>query len=484
MIQKHAHFIAGLSTESADGARQDLVSPSTGHAYASTAMGSAHDVHRAVSAASAQLDDGPWRQINAEQRGQLLLRLAALVERDTDMLADMDADATGRAPIEPRLLDLPSAVTSFRAAAGWAHQINGRTIPTAGHLGMKTMSYTVRDPVGVVGVILPLHTPIMTASSKLAALLAAGCSMVVKPAKETPQSTLHLARLCQEAGVPDGVVNVVTGLGSVVGRALCEHPGVSKVCFTGSHRSAEAVLAVTSRSLKRVQLELLGSSSQIVFDDASFELALRGCAMSLFINQGQTNASGSRILAQRGIAEELAHALSTATRFIKVGNPRSPGVNMGPLATRSQFERVNHFIESGIREGAELLAGGVSARTDGWFVQPTIFANVSHLMSIARDEVLGPVGAVIPFDSDEQALQMANGSAHASAATVWTEDLVRAHQVAIRLKARAIGVNCWNPTHANLPRTGLTPDDSGTCGGLADVMSCTEEKAITLQIAA
>jgi acyl-CoA reductase-like NAD-dependent aldehyde dehydrogenase len=482
MPQALAHFIAGLSEESSDGARMDLIDPLNGRVCGTAALGGAEDVDRAVLAARSQLCGGLWSRLDVHHRGQLLRRLADLVERDTDILADMDATAIGRSPMEPRLIDVPHAVASFQAAAGWTHQMAGRTIPTSGHMGTRTMAYTLRHPVGVVGAILPCSAPLMTTSSTLAALLAAGCTVVVKPAKETPQSALHLARLCQEAGFPDGVVNVVTGLGEVVGQALCEHPKVSKISFTGCRETGRAVQRAAGASFKRVTLALGGKSAQIVFEDAPLDLALRGCAMGLFINQGQMRAAGSRILVQRGVARQLAHALARAARAIRVGNPRQHGVHMGPLAKRSQFDRVNRYIQLGIDEGAELLAGGVSTACEGWFVQPTLFANADNRMTIAREEIFGPVGTIIPFDTQEQAVELANDSSYGLSATVWTADLARAHQVASRVEVGAVGVNCWNPLDANLPCGGLKASGIGREGGLAGALAYTEEKVVTVAL--
>jgi phenylacetaldehyde dehydrogenase len=402
------HFIDGAFCEAFDQRRIDLVNPVTEQVYASAARGTSEDVDRAVSAALAQLEHGAWSTLDGAQRGRLLFKLAELVERDSELLADMDADAIGRSPIEPRRMDLPNVLANLRAAAGWANQLEGRTIPSGGYFGTKTLSYTVREPVGVVGAIVPWNSPLMITVWKLAALLAAGCTVVVKPSEETPQSALHLAALAQEAGFPDGVINVVTGYGAEVGRALCEHPHIAKISFTGSPEAGREIQRTAGVLFKHVALELGGKSPQIVFDDASFEDALRGCSLGLFANQGQICAAGSRILVQRGIADRFAAALADAARAVKVGDPRQPGVQMGPVAKKAQFERVNRYIQLGIDEGATLLAGGLSSPEQGWFVRPTIFADARNDMAIARDEIFGPVGTVIPFDSEAEAIALAN----------------------------------------------------------------------------
>ena len=480
MTQHLNHFIEGASFEASDGRRITLVDPVTEQIYGSSARGTAEDVDRAVAAALTQLEGGAWSQLDGAQRGRLLSKLADLVERDTDVLADLDANAIGRLPIEPRRLDVPNAIANLRAAAGWANQLEGRTIPTGGYFGTKALSYTVREPVGVVGAIVPWNSPLMITVWKLAALLAAGCTVVVKPSEETPQSALHLAALAQEAGFPDGVINVVTGYGNEVGRALCEHPHVAKISFTGSPEAGREIQRTAGVLFKHVTLELGGKSPQIVFDDASFEDALFGCSLGLFANQGQICAAGSRILVQRNIADRFAAALADAARAVKVGDPRQPDVQMGPVAKKAQWDRVNRYIQLGIDQGATLLAGGVSSPERGWFVRPTIFANARNDMAIARDEIFGPVGTVITFDSEDEAIALANDSTYGLAATVWTSDLVRAHRVAAAVKAGAVGINCWSPLDANLPWGGVKASGVGREGGFGGALAYTEEKVITV----
>ncbi|UZD92825.1 aldehyde dehydrogenase family protein [Pseudomonas corrugata] len=484
MTQHLNHFIEGGSFEASDGRRTNLINPVTEQVYGSAARGTAEDVNRAVAAARKQLEGGAWSQLDGAQRGRLLLKLADLVERDTDLLADMDADAIGRSPIEPRRLDIPNVLANLRAAAGWANQLEGRTIPSGGYFGTKTLSYTVREPVGVVGAIVPWNSPLMITVWKLAALLAAGCTVVIKPSEETPQSALHLAALGQEAGFPDGVINVVTGYGNEVGRALCEHPDVAKISFTGSPEAGREIQRTAGVLFKRVALELGGKSPQIVFDDASFDDALFGCTLGLFANQGQVCAAGSRILVQRSLAERFAAALANAACAVKVGDPRQPDVQMGPVAKKTQFERVNRYIQLGIDQGATLLAGGVSNPEQGWFVRPTIFANARNDMAIARDEIFGPVGTVIVFDTEDEAVALANDSSYGLAATVWTSDLVRAHRVAAAVKAGAVGINCWSPLDANLPWGGVKDSGIGREGGFSGALAYTEEKVITVLLPA
>ena len=480
MTQTLQHFIQGQSCAASDGATMDLISPITERVHGRAARGTAADVDAAVRAARAQLDGGAWSTMPGSQRAILINKLADLVERDAEKIADMDAMCIGRPPIEPRLLDLPNAIGTLRTSAGWADKIEGRTIPTPGYMGIKTLSYTRREPVGVVGAIVPWNTPFMITSWKVAPALAAGCTLVIKPSEETPLSALHLAALCKEAGIPDGVVNVVTGYGEVVGKALCVHPGVDKITFTGSPEIGRLIQRAAGDSFKRIALELGGKSPQIVFDDANLEQAIQGCAMGLFFNQGQVCAAGSRILAQRGIVDKFAKMLAGAAASIKVGDPAQPGVNMGAVASKAQFDRVNRYVKQGIEEGATALTGGVADHGTGYFVKPTVFANVKNTMTIAREEIFGPVGVVIPFDTEEEAIALANDSVYGLGATIWTNDIARGHKVAHAVKAGAVGINCWAPIDPRLPWGGMKTSGIGRECGLAGVHAYTEEKVVTV----
>ncbi|WP_428424328.1 aldehyde dehydrogenase family protein [Methylibium sp.] len=482
MIPTFQHFINGQAHTASDGGLMELFSPVNEQVHARAARGTAADVSAAVAAARRQLDGGAWSKLSGADRGQLIHRLADLVERDAGKIADMDATCIGRPPIEPRLLDLPNAIGTLRTSAGWADKIEGRTIPTPGYMGVKTLSYTQREPVGVVGAIVPWNTPFMITCWKVGPLLAAGCTVVIKPSEETPSSALHLAALCKEAGIPDGVVNVVTGTGEVVGQALCSHPGVEKITFTGSTEVGRIIQRTAGPLFKRVSLELGGKSPQIVFEDASIDAAVRGCAMGLFFNQGQVCAAGTRILVQRWIAEKFSAALASAASAIKVGDPSKEGVTMGPVAKKEQFERVNRYIDAGLAEGAKLLAGGLAERGKGYFVKPTIFAEASNDMSIAREEIFGPVGTIIPFDTEEEAIALANDTDYGLGATVWTSDVSRAHRVAQAVKAGAIGVNCWAPIDPRLPWGGMKTSGIGRECGLSGVLAYTEEKVITVLV--
>ncbi|WP_286855202.1 aldehyde dehydrogenase family protein [Spongiibacter sp.] len=474
------HFINGIEVESSDGARGELINPVDETVLASYSFGGVAEVDAAVSAARSEFDNGVWSGLSGYQRGCLINKLADLVERDADLIADMDAVCIGRVPMEPRILDLPNAIQTIRTSAGWADKIEGRTIPTPGYLGRATLSYTVNEPVGVVAAITPWNTPFMITCWKVAPLLAAGCTVVIKPSEETPMSALHLAKLAKEAGIPDGVVNVVTGSGSVIGNALVRHPGVDKITFTGSPAVGQHIQTEAAKDFKRVSLELGGKSPQVVFSDADQDEALAGCAMGIFFNQGQICAAGSRILVQRDIADEFAQKLADVASNIVVGNPQEEGVQMGPVCKKAQLDRVNYYIREGVAAGASLLAGGECPYEKGWFVRPTVFAAATNDMAIAQQEIFGPVATVIPFDDEQDAVEIANGTVYGLGATVWTSDVKRAHRMAKKIKAGAVGVNCWAPIDARLPWGGVKQSGSGRECGLSGVMAYTEEKVITV----
>ncbi|MAA75879.1 MAG: betaine-aldehyde dehydrogenase [Salinisphaeraceae bacterium] len=474
------HYISGQSINGSGSGVTELVDPVNEDIYATAVEGSVEDVDAAVKAAHAQSKGGEWSKMTGEQRGILINKLADLVERDQELLADMDARAIGRSPIEPRLLDLPNTISTLRHAAGWADKLEGRTIPTPGYMGTPTLSYTQHVPVGVVAAITPWNTPLMILSWKVGPALAAGCTLVIKPATETPFTALHLAKLCTEAGIPDGVVNVVIGRGSVLGNALSEHPLVDKVSFTGSPEVGTQIQQRVAPQCKRVAMELGGKSPQIVFEDADMAAAVQGCAMGVFFNQGQVCAAGTRIFVQRSIADEFSKALAGAADSIKVGDPKEEGVQMGPVAKRGQFDTVNRYIQSGLDEGAQLMAGGVAEKGKGFFVKPTVFGNASNDMTIAREEIFGPVATIIPFDTEADAIRLANDTVYGLAGTVWTNNLARAHRVAQSLEAGAIGVNCWAPIDGRLPWGGFKTSGLGRECGKSGVLGYTEERVVTV----
>ncbi|SEQ92718.1 Acyl-CoA reductase [Lentzea albida] len=458
---------------------EDL-NPATGEVLARVSHGSAADVDLAVRAARAALD-GAWGDTPGVTRGVLLNRLADLVERDGEVLQRLEALDVGKPFAQPGMLDVPNAAATFRHFAGWADKAQGATIPTAGYLGTaKTHSYTVREPVGVIGAIIPWNTPLMIAAWKLGPALAAGNTVVVKPAEDAPLSILHLATLVQEAGFPAGVVNVVPGLGGTTGAALVAHPDVDKISFTGSPEVGRQIQKSAADTFKRVTLELGGKSPQIVCEDADVRAAVQGIAMGLFFNQGEVCAAGTRILVHRSHYENVVDALAQATEAQVLGDPFDARTTMGALVNAKQKQRVADYVEKGKAEGARLVAGGGEVDGPGFFVRPTIFADVDNASTIAREEIFGPVGAVIPFDTVEEALAIANDTEYGLAATIWTRDVSLAHTMAAKVRAGAVWVNGWAAIDPALPWGGMKSSGIGRELGCSGILANTEEKVVTI----
>ncbi|PWR17535.1 aldehyde dehydrogenase family protein [Zavarzinia aquatilis] len=472
------NFIGGRATPSTGDRRIEVVNPARKSAFASVPDSTDADVDAAVRAAAAQLD-GAWGALPGAERGRLILRLADLVERDKELIGRMDAISIGRPVVETQILDLPNALDTMRYFAGWADKITGTAIPTGGYFGRPTHSYTRREPVGVVGAIVPWNTPFMITMWKLAPALAAGCTIVLKPAEETPLSALHLAALATEAGFPDGVINVVTGRGETAGAALVRHPLVAKITFTGGPEAGRAIGRSAADSFKRLSLELGGKSPQIVFPDADLDGAIRGLAMGIFFNQGEVCAAGSRVLVHRSIADKVAAALAGAASGVRLGDPLDPEAQMGALASRAQFDRVAGYIDIAKAEQAELLAGGTVDDSHGLFVRPTVFRGRND-MRIAQEEIFGPVVVVIPFDDEEDALRIANASSYGLAAVVWTSDVARSHRMAARLKAGSVWVNGWAAIDARLPWGGVKQSGAGRENGASALDAYTEIKTVTI----
>jgi len=473
-------FVNGKWVDSSSGATFDVINPATETVLSSVSAGATPDVDRAVAAARAQFDGGEWSKMPGAQRGRLLYRLAELLERDREYLAKPESATVGKPLFQPTLLDIPNTIDTVRYFAGWADKIEGRSIPTAGAFGRPTLNYTIREPVGVIGAITPWNAPTMIAAWKLAPALAAGCTMVMKPSEEAPLTTLHIAKLIEEAEFPAGVFNVVTGLGEVAGAALARHPGIDKISFTGSPEVGQEILRAAAEGFKRVTLELGGKTPHIVLSDAALEAAVGGVAMGLFANSGQICAAGTRIFVQRPRYEQLLEGLGAAANSVKQGDPFDPETRMGALVSKKQLERVTGYVKLGVQEGAKVVAGGDRRSGKGYFFKPTILANVRNDMRIAQDEIFGPVGAVMPFDDVDEAVRLANATRYGLSASVWTRDINAAHSIAARVRAGTVWINGWGAIDPRLPWGGFKTSGIGRELGTRGLDACTEEKVVTV----
>lgn len=442
-LQQGRLFIGGRWVEPAAGRTYAVVNPATEAELAQVAEADATDVDAAVQAARQAFEAGPWREMSAADRARILWRVGDLLEQHADELGQLETLNNGKPIFESRQIDVPMAAEVFRYYAGWATKLQGETIPVRGPF----LNYTLREPIGVVAAIVPWNFPLLLASWKLAPALAAGNTVVLKPAPWTPLTALRLAELAQQAGLPDGVLNVVTGSTRETGRALVRHAGVDKIAFTGSTATGQEIMRTAADTLKRVSLELGGKSPNLVFADADLEAAARGALTGIFYGKGEVCAAGSRLLVERTVHDRLLELLLERVKKMRPADPLDPKTRLGPLVSQVQMEKVLGYIEKGRAEGARLLVGGQRATVGngrGYFVEPTIFDQVAPEMTIAREEIFGPVLAVIAFDDPEEAIRLANSSPYGLAAGVWTKDIARAHRVAARLQAGTVWINTYN----------------------------------------
>ncbi len=479
MSRQHRMLIDGRFVSAASGKTFPVYNPATGEEMARVPEAEAEDVDRAVLAARRAFDDGPWSTMSTSQRGQLIWKLADLLEANLEEFAELESLDNGKPFSVARVADLPLAVDMFRYMAGWATKISGSSLnfgtPGAFH------SYTMREPIGVVGQIIPWNFPLLMAAWKLAPALAAGCCVVLKVAEQTPMTALRLAQLFDQAGFPAGVVNILTGFGEGAGAPLAAHPLVDKIAFTGSTEVGKLIVQASAGNLKKVSLELGGKSPAIIFPDADLERAIPGTASAIFFNQGQCCCAGSRLLVHESVYDKVLQGVSDIAGGIKMGSGIDPNTQMGPLVSEEQFSKVTGYIDSGLQAGAQVAAGGKRYGDRGYFVQPTVLTHTKPDMKVVREEIFGPVVCAESFsDADlERIAQEANNTVFGLASSIWTRDLSTAHKMARRIRSGTVWINCHNVFDASLPFGGYKQSGWGREMGEEVLHNYTEVKAVT-----
>jgi phenylacetaldehyde dehydrogenase len=474
-------LIGGRWVGAKSGKTFDVFDPSTGQPIAAVAACEKADVDAAVAAARAAFDKGPWPRMSPSQRGRIIWKIGDLILENLEELAQLEALDNGKPIAVARAADVPLAADLFHYMAGWATKIEGNTIGLSVPYtpGAQYHAFTRREPIGVVAQIIPWNFPLLMAAWKLGPALAAGCTIVLKVAEETPLSGLRLAELCQEAGLPEGVLNVLTGFGETCGAPLAAHPQVDKVAFTGSTEVGKLIVKAAANDLKKVTLELGGKSPNIILDDADMEVAIPGAANAIFFNHGQCCCAGSRLFVQEKKFDQVVDGITQFAKSIRLGPGLDTRTQMGPLVSQTQLERVSGYLRSGEEEGAKALCGGKRSGNTGYFVEPTVLVDTSPEMKVYREEIFGPVVTAIPFKSaDEDLVEWANDTTYGLAAGIYSKDMARAHRIANRLRAGTVWINCYNIFDAALPFGGYKQSGWGREMGHDALNNYLETKAV------
>lgn len=472
-------LINGKWVDAASGKTFATYNPATGEVLANVAEGDREDIDRAVKAARAAFETGPWsRKMSPAQRAKLIWKLADLIEQHQEEFAQLESLDNGKPLKISRVADVPLTIENMRYYAGWATKIEGNTIPLTLANSSKYLAYTLREPVGVVGQIIPWNFPLLMAAWKLGPALAAGCTIVLKPAEQTPLSVLRLGELIQEAGFPDGVVNIVPGYGETAGAALAAHPDVDKVAFTGSTEVGRLILQAATGNLKKVSLELGGKSPNIILEDADLNTAVPGAANAIFFNHGQCCCAGSRLFIEEKVFDKVVEGVAQIAENIKVKPGFEPDCDMGPLVSEEQMNRVCGYIEAGAREGAKAVAGGKRLGDRGYFVKPTVLVNTNDKMKVVQEEIFGPVVTATPFRDAGEIEARANDTIYGLAAGIWSRDIKKAHSVAAKLRAGTVWINCYNVFDPALPFGGYKQSGWGREMGHEVLEHYTEVKSV------
>ncbi|MBI2159066.1 MAG: aldehyde dehydrogenase family protein [Candidatus Rokubacteria bacterium] len=474
-------FIGGAWRAPVSGETYKTINPANEEPSAEVGKGDERDIDLAIAAARKAFDQGPWPRMSAADRGRIVWKLGELIQQNLDEMARLESLNTGKTMFDSGKVEIPFAAEVFRYYAGWATKIHGETLA----LRDNAFTFTLRQPVGVVGAIVPWNFPFLLSSWKIAPALAAGNTVVLKPASLTPLTALKFAELCQQAALPEGVFNVVTGPGGTVGMAMVRDPRVDKIAFTGSTEVGKAIMREAAGTLKRLSLELGGKSPNIVFADADMDAAVKGAMTGIFYNKGEVCAAGSRLFVEEKIHAEFMAQLTERVKGLKVGDPMDKATRMGPVVSRQQMETVLGYIEAGKHEGARLVAGGGRANVGsgkGYFVEPTIFDGVTNRMKIAREEIFGPVLSVIPFTSVDDGLALGNETTYGLAAAVWTRDVAKALRAARAIRAGTVWVNAYNLFDAALPFGGFKESGFGREMGSVGLDHYTEVKTVWVDL--